>query len=67
MTTHRLVSEDAICELCDVPVVPGLPHATVTRSAVEDALGFLSRPDREHILYRLGYTDADVAAYHRRR
>jgi hypothetical protein len=34
---------------------------------IESAIGFLSAPDRERIIERLGYTDAEIASYFRTR
>ncbi len=48
-------------------VGPSVSATPISRQAVEDAVGFLSRPDREHLLERLGYTDAELEAYHAKR
>jgi len=39
----------------------------VTRELLEQAIGFLSAPDRERILERAGYSGAEIAAYFRSR
>lgn len=39
------------------------PLETRTLDQIERAIGFLSAPDRERIIERLGYTDAEIAAY----
>lgn len=44
-----------------------LKERCVTCKHVEAAIGFLSAPERERVLERLGYTDAEIAAYFRAR
>lgn len=44
-----------------------MPLPDAQRWRVERAIGFLSAPDRERIIERLGYTDAEIAAYFKAR
>lgn len=65
---RRAQESSSSLEPADAPTpTPAQQPLGFHRLQVESAIGFLSAPDRERILERIGYTDAEIAAYFRAR